>query len=405
MPEYTLSLPAARLVQTHTLGLAQGPTQPAQKSDVEAVIRNLGLLQIDTIHIVARSPYLALFSRLGSYPSVWLDELLAEGRIFEYWAHAACFLPIDDYPLHRSLCLAGAQGWFSDAWYHNNREAIDGVLEHIRQHGAARSIDFERQDGKSGTWWDWKIEKQALEFWFARGVLMSARRHNFQRVYDLRERVLPDWDDSKAPAAAQTETELALRSVRALGLARPEWVADYFRRSRRDTPALVRSLARDGRLIEVAVEGWDTPYVAHPDRRECLARAEAGRLSAVRTTLLTPFDPLVWDRTRARELFNFDYTIECYLPAAKRKYGYFILPILHKGELVGRLDAKAHRKEKRFEVIALYLEPGTDPSAELAADIAAALRECAGWHAAPEVTLGRVDPPIFGDLLQAALTG
>jgi len=165
----------------------------------------------------------------------------------------------------------------------------------------------------------------------------------------------------------------------------------------------VARLAAEGALVEVGVEGWDGTLYAHADLRPLLQEAEAGRLRAERTTLLTPFDPLVSYRDRAREVFGFDFSIECYLPAVKRKYGYFLLPILHRGELVGRLDAKAHRKEKRFEVIALYLEPWVEANDELAAALAEALRECAGWHGAPEVVVRRCEPEGFGPLLQRAL--
>jgi uncharacterized protein len=404
MPEFTLTLPAARLVVTHTQGLARQPEAPARKEDLLSMIQALGLLQIDTINIVARSPYLALFSRLGAYKPDWLDELLVERQIFEYWSHAACYLPAEDYPLHRRLCIEGQHGWMSPAWYEANRAVVDGVLDHIRANGPARSADFERSDGKKGSWWDWKVEKRALEYWFARGELMTTRRHNFQRVYDLRERVRPDWDDRAAPPLEDVERELALKAVRALGVAKAGWVGDYFRRSRRATPALVRRLAEEGLLLEVEIAGWDEPLYAHPALRPLLAAAEAGSLQADRTTLLTPFDLIVCDRSRAREFFDFDFSIECYLPAPKRKYGYFLLPILHRGALVGRLDAKAHRKEKLFEVKALFLEPSVQPDEELAAALAGALRECAEWHGASAAIVRRCEPEGFLPLLQSAIT-
>jgi uncharacterized protein len=404
MAQYHLSLSAARQVVTNAQQLANHPGRPACKDDLYQVIHALGALQIDTINIVARSPYLALFSRLGVYNPAWLDELLVEGKIFEYWAHAACFLPDPDFPLHRRLCLEGHRGWFSDAWYQADRMTVDGVLDHIRASGPARSVDFERADGKKGTWWDWKIEKQALEFWFACGELMVARRQNFQRVYDLRERVRPDWDDRQAPPLEEVERELTLKAVRAMGIVRSGWVWDYFRRSKKMTPQLVRELASDGLLLEVAVEGWNEPAYAHPESRPLLAEAESGRLHATRTTLLSPFDSLVWDRDRALELFGFNYSIECYLPVSKRKYGYFLLPILHQGELIGRLDAKAHRKEKLFEVKSLYLEPSVRVDEELANALAGALRECGEWHGASEVVVKRSEPEIFTGLLNSRLT-
>jgi hypothetical protein len=404
LEDFTISQTAARLLAVHAQGLAVLPARPARKDDLYQAIAGLGYLQIDTIHIVARSPYLALFSRLGSYKTAWLDELLEEKRLFEGWAHVASYLVDADFPLQRRLTLEGQHNWYSDAWYLANKEAVDGLLEHVRANGAARSADFERKDGKKGTWWDWKIEKRALDFWFLSGEMMTARRQNFQRVYDLRERVRPGWDDRDAPPLEIVERELALKAVRALGVTRAGWVWDYFRRSKRTTSALVRELAAEGRLLEVAVEGWDEPGYAHPDNRGLLAEAEAGRLSAARTTLLSPFDSLICLRERARALFDFDFTIECYLPAAKRKYGYFLLPILHRGRLVGRLDAKANRQEKLFEVKGLFLEPSVTPDEELAAALAGALRECAAWHATPEIVVRKCDPPGFEGLLLRALS-
>jgi len=400
MPEITLSPRALRLACTAAQGLLLSPRRPAVKEDVYQTIRELSALQIDTINIVARSPYLALFSRLGPYRPAWLDELLAEKRIFEFWAHAACFLPSEDYPIHRRVMLNGGGTWFSEEWRAQNAEAVQGVLDHIRANGAARSADFERSDGKKGTWWDWKVEKKALEYWFGKGELMVARRVNFQRVYDLRERVRPGWDDAQALAWPEAERELVLRTVYALGAAKAGWIADYFRLKKQDTAACARQLAAEGRLRLAALEGSDEPLYYHPGRQTLLEEAANGRLRAERTTLLSPFDSLIWHRQRMKELFDFDFTIECYLPAAKRKYGYFLLPILHRGELIGRLDAKAHRKQGLFEVIALYLEPGVRVDEELGAALGQALRECAAWHAAPQVLVRRCQPPELLPLLQ-----
>ena len=392
MPELTLSMDAARLVSVAAQGLLSKPRRAAQKADVLAAIRSLSVLQIDTIHIVARSPYLGLYGRLGAYRSAWLDELLAEGQIFEYWAHAACFLPAEDYPLHRRVMLDGGRTWFSEEWRAENEAAVSGVLEHIRANGPVRSADFERSDGKKGSWWDWKVEKKALEYWFGKGELMVKKRVNFQRVYDLRERVRPDWDDQMAPGSEEAERQFILNTVRALGLAKIGWIADYYRLPRKTTDHQVRELARAGQLITAKVDGWSELGYAHPEQRSLLEQAAAGDLHASHTTLLSPFDSLIWHRERMRSLFGFEFTIECYLPSAKRKYGYFLLPILHNGKLIGRLDAKAHRKDGIFEVIALYLEPDIIPDRALGADLARALRECAEWHAAPQVVVRRCEP-------------
>ncbi|MDZ4717179.1 MAG: crosslink repair DNA glycosylase YcaQ family protein [Roseiflexaceae bacterium] len=402
-----LSQNAVRALMLAATGLDARPDSPAEKLDVLATISRMAVLQIDTIHIVARSPYLVLWSRLGSYQQRWLDELLADGALFEYWSHAACFLPIEYYPLYRSQMLHGQDRLrkYAHEWLAEHRALADHLLGHIRENGPVRSSDFERTDGQKGTWWNWKIEKQALEILLISGELMISRRHNFQRIYDVREQVLPSWDDAQIPTVAEVQRILALRAVQALGVAPARWIADYFRMSGSATPKIVRQLAAEGQLLTVEVEGWNEPGYVHPDNQVLAEKAAAGLIQPHLTTLLSPFDPLVWHRARASELFGFDYLIECYTPAPKRRYGYFTLPILRRGQLVGRLDPKAHRKEGLFEVKALHLEPGINPDEQLATDIAGTLRDCANWHATPDIVVRWADPPEFAELVRRALDG
>lgn len=389
-----LTQAGARAVMLAAQGLHGRPAKKATKLDVLRAVRRMGALQIDTIHVVARSPYLVLWSRLGDYEPRWLEDLLAEGKLFEYWSHEACFLPAEDYPLYRHRMLdAESQGWhYSRPWVESHRREVESLLALIRERGAVRSADFERTDGKAGGWWEWKTEKRALEMLFTAGELMVARRQNFQRVYDLRERVLPSWHDDRLPPVEAARRELALKAVRALGLTTARWVADYFRTPKRETLDTVSALAREGALVTAEVEGWDAPALFHPENRRLIRESAAGRVEPGLTTLLSPFDPLVWDRERARAVFGFDYRLECYTPAPKRRYGYFVLPILRRGALVGRLDAKAHRKEGVFEVKSIHLEPGVGVCDELLGDVAAAIRECAAWHRTPEVVVRQSEP-------------
>jgi uncharacterized protein YcaQ len=371
-------------------GLLQPPDRPAIKPDVLDSIRRMGALQIDTIHVVARSPYFVLWSRLGAYDPAWLEELLAEGQLFEYWSHAACFLPIEDYPLYRRLMLEGRP--HAIGWLEHNTEMAGLVLARVREQGEVRSAHFERTDGQKGGWWEWKPEKRALESLFSTGELMIARRENFHRIYDLRERVLPDWDDRQAPSLTEVQRALALKAVRALGVTRAAWVPDYFRTPKRGIDTLLNGLAEEGELIQVEVDGWKVPGYIHRENLALTENVVSGRVQPQVSTLLSPFDPIVWDRARASELFGFDYRIETYTPAPKRRYGYFSLPILRGDELIGRLDAKAHRKEGRFEVRAIHLEEGVSATQDLAADLAATLRACARWHRTPRVEVVRSDP-------------
>jgi uncharacterized protein YcaQ len=396
------SVEAARELLLAAQGLGTVPKR-ATKNDVRGIIRRMGVLQIDSISVVARSPYLVLWSRVGSYEPTWLDELLAEGALFEYWSHAACFIPIEDYGLYRRLMIEGGEK--TRTWMQAHHEEIKHVMEHISEKGPVRAAEFARTDGKAGGWWEWKPEKRALEHLFAAGELMISRRENFHRVYDLRERVLanalPGWEDAVAPNEQEVRRALALKAVRALGVASARWVPDYFRTPKKDVARLLEELAEEGSLLRAGIEG--EPAYVHPDNARSAEQILCGGLRSSVTTLLSPFDPVVWDRGRALELFAFEYKIEVYTPAARRRYGYYCLPILHNGALVGRLDAKAHRRQETFEVKAIHLEPDTLINDGLVWGIANALRDCAGWHGTPEVLVRWSDPSELTETLRLAI--
>ena len=234
---------------------------------------------------------------------------------------------------------------------------------------------------------------------------MISRRENFHRVYDLRERVLanalPDWEDALAPNEQEVSRALALKAVRALGVAVSRWVPDYFRTPKKGVAVLLEELADEGSLLRAGIE--DEPAYVHPDNARLAERIISGGSRSSVTTLLSPFDPVVWDRARALALFDFEYKIEVYTPVARRRYGYYSLPILHNGALVGRLDAKAHRKQGTFEVKAIHLEPDTSVNDGLVSGLARALRDCAGWHGTPEVLIRRSDPSELTETLRFAL--
>ncbi len=405
-----LTLAQAQRLQLAAQGLLRPPRRRARKSDVVEAITRMRLLQIDTIHVVARSPYLVLHSRLGDYEPGWLDDALSEGRIAECWAHEACFVPAADYAWHRAWSVRRGTHWayrHAERMHREQREGMEGLLERIRAGGAVRAADFEREErGAASGWWSWKPEKRWLEAWFALGELMVSHRERFQRIYDLAERVIDRLQPPLDPVAAGLDHEslrrrFILDSVRALGVAQARWVADYHRLKPAVTDRELAPLVASGELIEVEVGGWSVPGYVHPDHADLLAQASRGGLRATYTTLLSPFDPLVWDRARAQAMFGFEYTIECYVPAAKRRYGYYVLPILRRGRLVGRLDAKAHRAGGVFEVKALYLEEGENPTAEWVADVAEAIAASARWHGTPKVRLGRCRPANVAAALRA----
>lgn len=405
---YKLSIQMARNVMLTAQGLDQPPNRPAVKADVLETIRRMYLLQIDTINVVARSPYLVLWSRLGHYRPEWLDELLAEGNLFEYWAHAMCFIPIEDYPYYRRRMLDSIQNktWpfkWAVKWSQEHSKVLKKVRTHLQKKGAVRSAEFENASHVAGGWWNWKEEKDALEMMLLTGEVMVARRQNFQRVYELRERILPDLDDAALPSSEELHRTFTLRAVHALGIAFASWVPDYFRVPKKGITKQLDALVQEGFLETVEVKGFEGYAYVHPDHTQLIEQAASGDLESSLTTLLSPFDPLVWDRNRALELFDFDYKIECYTPAAKRRYGYFTLPILHRGNLIGRLDAKAHRAQGIFEVRALHMESGVKVTKRMASDLAAALHRLADWHGTPEIVIRQSNPPNVATLLQAAL--
>lgn len=387
MPIPQLSLRAARHLHLAAQGLLHKPRRRAQAQDIPAAISRMSLLQIDTINVVARSPYLVLFSRLGDYPQSWLEQALARGDIFEYWAHEACFLPRADFGLVRHNMLQPENmGWkYRTGWMQEHEQDIAQLLEHVRINGPVRSADFAHPRKGAGGWWEWKPHKRHLEGLFTAGKLMVKARHNFQRIYDLTERVQPQWDDARdLPPREVARQQMLLNSARSLGIFLPTWLADYYRLRNVVLAPLLAQWQAQGEIIAVEVERLGAMWL-HRSLEPLLARAQAGTLRATHSTVLSPFDPVVWDRKRAEQFFDFRYRLECYTPAPKRQYGYFVLPLLHRGALVGRMDAKIHRKAGYLEVINLWLEEGIKPGVGLATGLGAALDDFARWQGAHEI--------------------
>ena len=399
-----ITLAQARLLHLAAQGFTTPPSKSNSKEEVLACIKTMSVLQIDTINVVERSPYLVLFSRLGNYDKNYLDELLQEKKIFEYWSHEACFLPIDDFPLYRPQMLNPAHlGWkFNQKWLTKNASQVQQVLDHVRQHGAMRSIDFQTEHKKSSGWWEWKPEKRSLEVLFTMGELMVERRQKFQRVYQLRERILPDWDDQlHLPSDAHCLEQFTMKASHALGICKAHWVNDYFRN--KQLKHCLPELLKQAQIIEVKIKNSNETMLVHQAQRPLLEKILDKEISNKHCRLLSPFDPVVWDRKRALDFFDFDYKLECYTPEEKRQYGYFCLPILRNAELIGRLDAKLHRKEQRLDIKALHMENPEAYSQRLVQDLAAMLKECAIWLGAQEVHILTCNSTPLKNSLNAAL--
>lgn len=377
------------------------PKRPTKTRMLET-IRHLGAVQIDTIHVVQRSHHIVLWSRLGNHPTEWLDELVASDRaIFEYWVHAAAYAPIELYPYFRRKMLTYMErtGKRTREWVDENQHVIDQVMSHVGENGAVTSKSFAPPDGaERAAAWAWygnKPTNVALELLWTTGDLMIDRREKFQRYYDLTERVHPDWSDDQLPDIEDEQHALGLASLNALGVTTARWLPDYFRRNWGDS-AIERSIVRqvlehlveEGHAVRAEVRGIDAPvFVA--------TKALDQKFRPSRTTLLSSFDSLVWDRRRTREMFGFDLMLEAYTPREKRVYGYFSLPILYRDQLVGRLDPKAHRKTGELTVNNLHLEPwfiGKDDE-RFYLQLAGTLHDFSTFNGTDHVTIQRSDPP------------
>lgn len=327
------------------------------------VIDRVALHQIDSVNVLVRAHYLPLFSRLGSYPRALLDTA-AWGRkpkLFEYWAHEASLLPLELQPLLRWRMARAERGqgmWTRLEPYAGERRGdADALLARIATGGPIAASDVAETRGKSG-WWEWSDAKHALEwlFWAGR-ITTTTRRGSFERVYDLTERALPRAViDAPTPDEADAQRLLIERSARALGVATAGDLRDYFRLKPEDAHPRIRELVDAGRLVPVRVEGWIQQAYLHADAR--VLRRVDGR------ALLAPFDPLIWERSRAERLFGIRYRIEIYTPAEKRVHGYYVLPFLMDGEIVARVDLKADRQNRVLLVQNAHAEPhapGTVP--------------------------------------------
>jgi uncharacterized protein YcaQ len=404
-------LKALRSLALEAQGLAtRNGSEPAPTlENIYRLVEQLGCVQIDTLQRVKRSQYLVLWSRLGQYDPADLDRLIYDPqkqRLFEYWKHAASILPLNEY----RYCLpmmerfrSGDDNWFGD-WLQDpeNHVLIEQVLERVRLEGPLRAANFERDGHPAGSWWNWKPAKRALEHLYDRGDLMIRDRVNFQRVYDLRERVLPEWVDTR-PASREERDRFRLeQAVYALGVTLPIQAAEYAYLKRGTAKPALEALIQDEVLQLVqgqTADGQTVELVIHRNRLEDLERATQGGIQPERTTFLSPFDSLFWARGRDELFWNFRNVLEAYKPGPARIWGYFCLPILHHDRFVGRFDPKLERREGRLRLEALYLEPGVTPDDELVSDVAAALRDFMGFHRATELVVERSEPAEFGEKL------
>jgi uncharacterized protein YcaQ len=384
-----ISRPQARRLAIACQGLDERWRLPKGKEGAAQAVERLGYVQLDTIAVVERAHHHTLWSRCPDYAPAMLHELqAADRRVFEYWAKAACYLPMRDYRFYlpRMRAVAASKG----GWYYTReaRKITKHVLDRIRAEGPLGSAGFKAPEGKKrGSWWDWTPAKRALEWLFDAGELMVTERRHFHRIYDLTERVLPSGVDT-TPATPDEVARFIVRRVLArTGFARAEAIRWGWRRPS-TVDAAIEELVASGEITQVSVAGLAGDHYALASTLE-----RAGRRSRrKRLHILSPFDGLVMDRRRVQALFGFECKLECYLPAAKRRWGYFCLPLLWGDEFVGRLDPKADRKAKALIVRKLIFEPGFTDCDAVLPPLADKLRAFAALNGCDRVVVEQAAP-------------
>ncbi|SDC82215.1 hypothetical protein SAMN05660690_2704 [Geodermatophilus telluris] len=380
-----LPAPLARRTALAAQGFADPrPVAVPGARQLRKVTDRMAVVQIDSVNVLSRSHYLPAFSRLGAYPRPAMDAFTARrSEVFEYWAHEASYLPVRLHPhLRWRMAAAEEHAWGSMVRIQRERPGyVAEVLDRVREAGPTKASDLaEPRPDRRGSMWNWHAGKVALEWLFYTGVLTTrARTTSFERVYDLTERVLPPAVlRSPTPEPADAVRELVRTAARALGVATERDLRDYFRLRPAPARQAVAELADAGELLPVEVAGWGAPAWLDPAaRRPRWVRARA---------LLSPFDPLVWERPRVERIFGFRYRLEIYTPAAQRVHGYYVLPFLLGDRLVARVDLKADRQAGVLRAQATHAEAGVD-RAEVAAELAAELRLVAGWLGLDDVTV------------------
>jgi uncharacterized protein YcaQ len=380
-----LSISQARRAALAAQGFAERKPPAPDGWGLRRVLGRVGLIQIDSVNVLARAHYLPAFSRLGPYPVGLLDRMAhrAPRRLFEYWGHEASLLPVAMQPLLRwRMERARDEAWGGVRRVEREQpELVARVLEQVREHGPVPASALDERPRRTGPWWDWSEVKRALEWLFWSGQITSARRRGFQRLYDVPERVLPaEVLATPTPEPADAQRELVRIAARALGVATERDLRDYFRLAAADARARVAELVEAGELAPVEVESWGTtPAYLDPAAR--IPRTVEAR------ALVGPFDSLIWERPRVERLFGFRYRIEIYVPAARRVHGYYVLPFLFGDRLVGRVDLKADRAAGVLRVQAAHREP--DSPREAAGALRERLEAMADWLGLESLALPR----------------
>ncbi|GAA4172370.1 winged helix-turn-helix domain-containing protein [Sphingobacterium ginsenosidimutans] len=345
-----LTIQQLKNITLESQGLLRRSAFGKGKKAVLNALDHLGYLQIDTLSIVERAHHHTLWTRIPDYKTSYLDELVKEHQVFEYWFHAASYLPMKDFRFVLPRMLEVKQN--ESHYYNADPKMMQYIIDTIRAEGPKRARDFENETKKLGSWWNWKPAKIALERLFLQGDLMISEREGMQKTYDIAERVLPNDIDLTKPSSLEFAEYLVKTYLRAYGWTTVKQITHLKAGEtiRKNVNGVLNALIEDDIIEKVTIEGYPSVYVLRDlvDRRIAKVREEIN--------LLSPFDNAIIHRDRVQQFFNFDYRIECYTPKEKRQYGYFCLPILFGNTFIGRVDCKAHRKNRQLELIHLHIE-------------------------------------------------
>ena len=410
MPRRPVPLRAVRALFLQRQHLARPRSAPLTAARLGRFVQDVGGLQMDSINVLDRAHYLTLWSRFGPYQRARLERLVYRRRLlFEYWAHAACLVPTKMLPWWRRAMLdyrVRHTGW-SD-WLRRNPKTLALVTAAISANGPMAGADFEgRRPSGRGGWWSWRPVQHGLHYLWMTGALTIHSRQHFHKRYDLLDRAIPAALDCQAVSAEEFARWHVERSLHAMGAATERDLAGYLtfpRFAPGARRAALRGMLERGEVAEVEVQDAPDRWLVLTRDLPALARAGRAPSPSQGTTFLSPFDSLLWYRARVSRLFGFDYRIEVYTPGAERVHGYYTLPILHDGHLIGRVDAKTHREERRLEVRHVHFEPWFAATAppprggaaldqdEALAGVSGALSSLATFVGGDQVTLGRVSP-------------
>ncbi|GAA3489165.1 winged helix-turn-helix domain-containing protein [Streptomyces cremeus] len=380
-----LSADEARRIALRAQGLLGAPDR---RAGVRGVLRHLGAVQLDTISVLARSHELVPYARLGAVPRRTIEDAYwspdgEPAHAFEYWSHAACILPVEEWPhfaFRRRAYRARPQ------WHHELTDgAYERVIKQLRAEGPLTATELGGAKN-GGEWWDWSESKVAVERALMHGDVVCTRRRGWKRVYDLAERAVPAAHQHDDLSDTECVRRLVALAGRSLGVGTREDISDYHRLKNAQVDAVIA----DSGLVPVEVEGWGRPAWADP---QALAAVPRGRH---RTTLLSPFDSLIWDRPRTERIFGFTHRLEAYVPRPKRIHGYFAMPLLAGGRLLGRVDPAREGSVLVAKQVSLE-------SAKAVPDMARALWEAASWVGCTDIRLDRTTPPELHAPLRAAL--